>query len=322
MNKRIKITDKVSLPINQETINEFVPKSSIFENYNNLFEQLAVAINNRFPILLIGETGTGKTSLVRYLANKTRNGFRRVNHNGATTVDDIIGKVLINEKGTYWVDGVLINAMRKGYWYLADEINAAPADINFAYHSLLYDDGYIVLSENDGEIVRPHPDFRFFAAMNPAVDYAGTKEMNKALLSRFVVFKTDYPTPDIEIKVLTKRTKIESDVAEKMVKFATEIRINYGKGKTGFVLSTRDLLQWAKMYKVYQKYVVSAEMTVLNKTNNEDFESIKDLIALHFKNLDEPLQEIKKDEEKPKEDDATEVEVEVGGVGSGLILSG
>jgi midasin len=287
MSKTFKLSPRVVLDLNEHN-KEFVPESMPFENHKGLLEHVATAINQNLPVLLLGETGTGKTSLVRYLASKTNNGFRRVNHNGATSVDDIVGKILVNKEGTYWVDGVLIEAMRKGWWYLADEINASSAEINFVYHSLLDDDAYIVLAENNGEIVRPHPSFRFFASMNPSADYAGVKELNKALLGRFIVVKTDFSPPAIESKILQSRTGIVKDVADRMIKFAAEIRANYAKQKVAYVLSTRDLLMWATMFQQYKKYMVSGEVTVLNKVGNDDFESVKDLMALHFKSLDEP----------------------------------
>lgn len=300
---KVNISSRVFLPIHLDNPNpEFVPSSLKFENNKSMVEQIAVAINKRLPILLIGETGTGKTSVIRHLANKTSNCFRRVNHSGGTTVDDIKGKILINEKGTYWIDGVLIEAMRKGWWYLADEINAASAEINFVYHSLLDDDGFVVLEEHNGEVVRPHPNFRFFAAMNPMTEYAGTKELNKALLSRFVVVKTDFPSPSTEEKILVTRTGIDSEVAKKMIKFASDIRTNHIKGKSEFILSTRELLLWAGMFNFYKKYIPSAEMTILNKVAPEDFESIKDLLSLNFSGLDNPKLKVENKSEVEKED--------------------
>jgi len=289
-NTIFRISSKVSLPINQDKEQkDFVPQSFVYEDNKKILEQVSLAISRRLPVLLVGETGTGKTSLVRFLANRTNNAFRRVNHNGGTTVDDIVGKILINKEGTFWVDGVLIEAMKKGYWYLADEINAASPEINFIYHCLLDDDGYIVLPEKNGEIIRPHKNFRFFAAMNPNTDYAGTKELNKALLSRFLVTKVDFPSPKLEAKILVDRTGITIAVANKMVQFASEIRANHSKQKMSFVLSTRDLIMWSTMFRVYGKYLISAEMTILNKASVDDFNSVKDLLALHFNTIDNPI---------------------------------
>lgn len=298
MNKTFKISQRLQLPITPGLV-EFVPQNATdFENHKNLIEQVGIAVERKLPLLLIGETGTGKTSLIRYLAKETNNGFRRVNHSGGTTVDDIKGKILIDEKGTYWVDGVLVEAMRKGWWYLADEINACSPEILFVYNSLLDDDSFIVLEENKGEVVKPHENFRFFASMNPSQDYAGTKELNKALLSRFVVIKTDFSPPAVEQRILTKRTGIKPEVAEKMIKFASEIRVNKNKEKISFVLSTRDLIMWANMFLVYRKYMQSAEITILNKVPNEDLPSIKDLLALHFKNIDNPTSKTTKSKQE------------------------
>lgn len=299
MQKKFKVSKTLSLPVNQSSDKkrkEFIPKAFDYKGDGGLVEKIAVSINKKMPVLLVGETGVGKTSLIRYLADKTNNAFRRVNHNGGTTSDDIIGRILINKEGTYWVDGVLVDAMRNGYWYFADEISAASPEVNFVYHSLLDDDSYVVLAEKDGEIVRAHEDFRFFAAMNPAIGYAGTRELNKALLSRFIVFKMDFPDPKIEKKILVSRTNIDPNVASKMLNFAMEVRGNQSNEKIDFILSTRELLMWANLFGVYKRYIVSAEMSILNKVAPEDFDSIKDLMALHFKGLDEQADKDKDEE--------------------------
>src|ERR1041384_2188688 len=171
----VKVSKRVSLPKNDEKIDEnFVPKQVVFEDNKKTLEQVAVSISKQMPVLLIGETGTGKTSLVRHLAFETGNAFVRVNHNGGTTIEDIVGRWTIDGTGsTVWIDGILIESMKKGYWFLADEINAASAEINFIYHSLLDDDCRIILAEKGNEVVVPHKNFRFFGAMNPPTEYAG-----------------------------------------------------------------------------------------------------------------------------------------------------
>lgn len=286
--KWFKVSKRVSLLINKEHVDEnFIPKQIVFEDNKKIVEQVAVAISYKTPILLIGETGTGKTSLVRHLAFSTKNAFVRVNHNGGTSVEDIVGRWIVEGGDTKWVDGILIEAMKKGYWFLADEINAAGAEINFIYHSLLDDDGRVILAEKGNEVVIPHSNFRFFGAMNPPTEYAGTKELNKALMSRFMVARVDFPPPKVEQKILVDRAKVEPDIAERMVRFAGEVRTMHGKDEVHFVLSTRDLLMWATMFKVYKKYLTSAEMTVLNKISQDDYDAIKDMMALHFKTQDD-----------------------------------
>lgn len=287
-----KVSKRVSLLKNSEEVDKnFIPKEIVFEDNKKVMEQVAVAVSYTMPILLIGETGTGKTSLVRHLAFSTKNAFVRVNHNGGTTIEDIVGRWIINAQNqTEWVDGILIEAMKKGYWFLADEINAAGAEINFVYHSLLDDDGRVILAEKGNEVVIPHTNFRFFGAMNPPTEYAGTKELNKALMSRFMVCHVDFPPPKVEQKILVTRAGVSEDVAERMIRFAGEIRTMHANEQIHFVLSTRDLLMWATMFKVYKKYLTSAEMTVLNKIGVDDFDAIKDIMGAHFKVQDSQAQ--------------------------------
>lgn len=290
--KPFKVTKRISLAVNTEAIKhpEFIPKEIEFEDNHKVLESVAIVTAKNMPCLLVGETGTGKTSLVRHLAHNTNNAFVRVNHNGGTSIEDIVGRYIINTKGeTEWVDGVLIEAMKNGYWYLADEINAASPEVNFIYHALLDDDAKVVLVEKGHEVVVPHSNFRFFGAMNPPQDYAGTKELNKALLSRFAVVRVDFPPPKTETKILVNRTGIAQDVADKMVKFAAEIRVNHAKEEMRFVLSTRDLLMWATLFKIYGLFQVSADMSVLNKVSPDDLDTVRDLMGLHFKTLDENI---------------------------------
>ena len=101
-----------------------------------------------------------------------------------------------------------------------------------------------------------------------------------------MVAKVDFPPPKVEQKILVSRTGIAEEVAERMVRCAGEIRTMHGSEDVRYVMSTRDLLQWATMFKVYKKYLVSAEMTVLNKVGSDDFEAIKDIMSLSFKAID------------------------------------
>lgn len=58
---------------------------------SNLLERIGVAIMNKEPVLLVGETGTGKTSTVQYLAHQTRHKLRVINMNQQSDSADLLG---------------------------------------------------------------------------------------------------------------------------------------------------------------------------------------------------------------------------------------
>lgn len=257
-------------------------KKQVIIGYEETLKDLKFALKQNIPTLLIGETGVGKTSLIRHLAYENKTGLRRLNLNGQTTTDEFVGKLLLNKEGTYWQDGVLTDAMRNGYWLVLDELNAALPEILFVLHSLLDDDRYIVLSENDGEIVRPHEDFRIFATMNPSGRYAGTKELNKALLSRFpLILQIDFPDAKEEVNIITHYSTLKLADIQYLVKMSNDIRESYKKEEIDFVLSTRDLINCAV---IAQELGVerAIKLNIINRCSAEDSKAITTIIQLYF----------------------------------------
>ncbi|PWN31683.1 uncharacterized protein FA14DRAFT_162613 [Meira miltonrushii] len=101
-----------------------------------------------------------------------------------------------------WKDGPVISAMRKGQWLLMDEANLCPASVLDRLNSLLEPGGSIVLSERGVistgragetsaiEIVKPHPDFRIFFAIDPKYG-----ELSRAMRNRGMeLFLEDWTT--------------------------------------------------------------------------------------------------------------------------------
>ena len=276
----------ISLPVNEGKRSAFIPGEQFYVTpQQGYLEKLAYGVAHNLPVLLVGETGVGKTLAVRYLAWKTHNGLRRVNLNGATTVDEFLGKMLINEQGTYWVNGVLVEAMEAGDWILLDEINATLPEIAFCLHSLLDDDRMVVLMEYDGRIVRPHPDFRLFASMNPSEEgkYGGTKTLNEALLDRFpVVIRMDYLTEDQEVEaVIAQSGNADHDTVRRMVRAAHDVREAVRHEKVFGSFSTRRVIDWARMA-VRFGVRESAGFAVLSKLSRFDADVVEDIIDNYF----------------------------------------
>lgn len=216
-----------------------------------IYSLLEVAADHNLPALIIGDTGTGKTSIIQDIANCRDQEWRRFNLTGDTTVDEFVGKYTLAAGATVWEDGILLQAMKAGHWLIVDEINVALPEVLFALHSLLDDDRFVVVAGHNGEVVRPHEDFRFFATMNPVEEYAGTKELNKAFQSRFnIVLEMEYPPKKDEIAIVEQHTALDKLSIAKMVDVATAIRALKKGEKVFYTCSTRDLIHWAKMTKL------------------------------------------------------------------------
>lgn len=276
---------KIEIPINSGA-SPYVPQAAgKFIDHGDILKTLAIAIRDNLPILLMGESGTGKTSAIRYMAAETGNGLRRVNLNGGTTADELVGRLLINDKGTYWVDGILTEAMRNGEWIVLDEINAALPEVLFVLQSVMDDDGYLVLTEKDDkEIVHKHKDFRIFATCNPP-EYAGTKEMNKALLSRFAIcINADFPPTDKELEIIEHHlgnTIAKSEMAAKLVGLATETRKAKELGTSDYAINTRDVLNTLRLTE-FMDPIEALGLAFANKLDTADNKALRIMAKLHL----------------------------------------
>jgi len=211
-------------------------------------KHIKVAIERNLPVLLVGDTGTGKTTIVKDLAEQAGKKYLRFNLTGETTVDEFVGKYVLEAGETNWQDGVLLYAMKQGLWLIVDEVNVALPEILFVLHSLLDDEQAVLVSQHESEVVRPHQDFRFFGTMNPVDEYAGTKDLNKAFKSRFgMILQLDYPSPKIETQVVERKGNTTPEVASLLVDIGLAIRRAKARDEVFYTCSTRDLIQTAKL---------------------------------------------------------------------------
>lgn len=257
-------------------------------------------------VLLIGETGLGKTTLIKALADEQKKNLVRVSVNGSTSADEILGKWGAKEGSTFWNDGILIQAMKRGDWIVFDEINAALPEVMFALHSLLDDDRRVTLIEKDGEVIRPEEGFRFFGTMNPSDDYAGTKDMNMAFMSRFAgVFYIEPYEMTKEIEILESH-KVSRGTAEKLVSLANGLRDMKKTGTILYFCSTRDIVQAGKLTEKGLEIKIAVQGAILNKmTKDEQKEVLSGSVVNDFvdkgkiyetekeKALDKELKEVK-----------------------------
>lgn len=214
----------------------------------NLLNVARASASGKFPILLQGPTSSGKTSMVQYLAKRTGHKCVRINNHEHTDLQEYVGSYISDDKGALrFQEGVLVEAVRNGYWIVLDELNLAPTDVLEALNRLLDDNRELLIPETQ-EVVKPHPDFMLFATQNPPGLYGGRKILSRAFRNRFLELHfDDIPVDELEI-ILRERSKIAPSYAKKIVEVYKELSsIRQGSrvfDKHGFA-TLRDLFRWA-----------------------------------------------------------------------------
>ena len=211
---------------------------------------LSRAVLSCHPVLLQGPTSTGKTSMIEYLALRTGHRFMRINNHDHTEISEYIGGYSRDHEGQMvFQEGVLVSALRNGWWLVLDELNLAPSEVLEALNRLLDHNRELFIPETQ-EIVTPHPNFRLFATQNPAGSYGGRKVLSRAFRNRFLELHIDEMSRDELETILQMRSGMPPTFAKQMIRVMRELQqVRQGSrmfsGKGGYV-TARDLFRWAE----------------------------------------------------------------------------
>uniref|UniRef100_A0A670YR31 Midasin n=1 Tax=Pseudonaja textilis TaxID=8673 RepID=A0A670YR31_PSETE len=225
----------------------------------NLKDIVRVVSAGTYPVLIQGDTSVGKTSLIRWLAAASGNHCVRINNHEHTDIQEYIGCYTSDISGKLiFKEGVLIDAMRKGYWIILDELNLAPTDVLEALNRLLDDNRELFITETQ-ETIKAHPRFMLFATQNPPGLYGGRKVLSRAFRNRFVELHFDeLPSTELE-NILHKRCQLPPSYCSNLIKVMLELQ-SYRRGSSVFAgkhgfITLRDLFRWAERYRLAEQTV-------------------------------------------------------------------
>ncbi|KAJ6289869.1 hypothetical protein OIU78_025729 [Salix suchowensis] len=129
------------------------------------FEMVLLAVSQKWPVLLYGPPGAGKTALINKLAQDAGNQVLSIHMDDQIDGKTLIGSYVCTEQpGEFrWQPGSLIQAVLNGYWVVFEDIDKAPSDVQSILLPLL--EGEISFNTSHGEEIRVAESFQLFSTI-------------------------------------------------------------------------------------------------------------------------------------------------------------
>lgn len=263
-----------------------IPKEKIIYMGKQVWEQAISAILRGQNILLVGAKSTGKNLFANNLAMLFNRPSWNVSFNINTDESQLIGVDSFKNNEVIFRDGPISLSAKNGGFAVLDEINMAKNEaISVIYSSL---DDRKMLDIPGYDLIKISNATRFIATMN--YGYLGTRDLNEALVSRFMVIDMPNINEDnLKTLILSNYEDMKSEHVEKFVKLFKDIELKVINSEiSSKALDLRGLLSAIGTMKVGLNIYDSLKLGILNKTFDEfEKELLTDLIKINIpKNLE------------------------------------
>ena len=205
-----------------------IEKEPYYEPLGSEIALFEAAYASQIPALLKGPTGCGKSRFMEYMAWRLKRPLITVSCHDDLTAADLVGRYLITNNETVWVDGPLAHAVRCGGICYLDEIVEARKDTTVVIHPLA-DDRRILPMERHGELLHAPPEFALVMSYNPGYQSV-LKELKQSTRQRFIAIEFNYPQAALEKKIIVTETGLDADSADKLIRLAEMTRNLKGNG--------------------------------------------------------------------------------------------
>ena len=238
-------------------------------NTKDVFEILTSGM--WYPFYIVGESGNGKSFMVEQCCARAQREMFRVQIHEETDEDDLIGGYRLKNGETVFVDGPVVQAMKRGAVLFLDELDRGSNKL-MCLQGIL--EGKPFLIKKTGEIVKPEFGFNIVAAANTkgkgSFDgrYIAATVLDEAFLERFVItLEQDYPPPDIERRILRntmiKHECLDEEFAEHLLVWADNIRQTFrGGADIQDTMTTRRLCHIIATFAIFKDRIKSVNLAI------------------------------------------------------------
>lgn len=243
-----------------------------------VWEQAAEALLCGENLLLAGSKATGKNVLAENLAALFGRPSYNVSFHINMDASYMIGTDTFRDGQVVFRPGPICQSAVQGGFCILDEINMARNEALAVLHSVL--DFRRVINVPGYETIRVHDAARFIATMN--YGYAGTRELNEALASRFMVIHMPEITQENLEKLLRREfPDMNRQFTGQFSGLFSDIDRKCRNGElTPKVLDLRGLLDAIRLIRAGLPPRSALDMGITNKTFDDYEQSlVRDIIS-------------------------------------------
>ncbi|MGZ5562136.1 MAG: AAA family ATPase, partial [Halobacteriota archaeon] len=233
----------------KKTLQTSAQQSIVTKAAYEMLSAIASAFLLRHPLLLMGPTSTGKSFLIKWLAETL--GYEHISYtlNPYVSKSELIGGIKPNNQGKFvWQDGIVLKAAKRGTWLVLEELNLATSEVLEILNDYLITGKFTYSENGDQRVVEPSGEFRLFATANPS-SYAQRERLSQVFVSRFKVqYQRELSEEDL-IEILSGLFGIPVHLAYSIAFFHVTLqeqadsKVIGKEEKEPYIFSLRDLIR-------------------------------------------------------------------------------
>lgn len=255
-----------------------VPTPTYHYYGKEIWEKALTALLSGENLLLVGPKATGKNVLAENLAAVFSRPEWDISFYLNTDAASLIGTDTFRNGEVTLRHGPIYQCAEMGGFGVLDEINMAKNESLAVLHATL--DFRRIIDVPGYDRITLHPATRFIATMN--YGYAGTRELNEALMSRFMVINMPLISQEnLKKLLLAQYPNLKEVYAEQFCALFEEIRKKCESGEISTkALDLRGLIASIKLIRNGLNTAQALEMGIINKST-DDFERqlVSDIVA-------------------------------------------